>query len=651
MEQRTATEANGPDHLGHPGGRRRPSNAAVSSFFLFVLVATLPGVYLPFGAGLDPSWQYAINYLPNSGIRYGRDVIHHYGPLGFLLVTGEIAGNVPVAVCFWLAVQIVFGVLLWRFRTHFGAVAASLFAGFFLLGFAAGLWAEYQLLTLASLCYVAALLPQRRSAWFSVAGGTLCGVALMVKFSIAVGGLAATVVFTTICLFSRPRLIRPAWMAAASYLVAAVMVAWRFFPSARDFLTWTRLSSEVGAELGVAMSLAGPAAATVLAALSIAALACALVHPPAAPKATVLFFLLPLVSAFKHGFARQDGHVTAFFGLAATLAAVPFLAWERAPHRRRRMILVSAACIGSAVYSGIRFESIPQLTVAGYLHSASGLAGIEKLVSMLRLPELRRELAEQTRRNLAVVKLPSSWSDRIAAEGADIDSLPWEISLLPANGFRWTPNPAVQLLSAHTQELDLRVARHFAGGGPRMLIVSNEDPAGGGMFFEAPATWREVLAHYEPIEIDRVHQRLLLRKTAQPRLGPPQETSQQTIRFGETIEVPVGNDLLAAELYFRWSLRGVLRKSLFRVPPLRIEIQTANGRKMLLRLLPSTARDGILLRPFAADFDDFERLFSDIEGDGVVRFRLLADEVECFEADILCVWRRVKSGPTGRAQR
>ena len=58
-----------------------------------------------------------------------------------------------------------------------------------------------------------------------------------------------------ICLFSRSRLNRLVWLAAGTYLLTATFLTSLFFPAAYDLLTWTRLSLEVGAELGVAMSL------------------------------------------------------------------------------------------------------------------------------------------------------------------------------------------------------------------------------------------------------------------------------------------------------------------------------------------------------------------------------------------------------------
>lgn len=132
------------------------SDITASLFFAYILIGTLPGVYIPFSPGLDPSWQWAINYLPHCPIEYGRDIIHPYGPLGFLLVTGELADNVPIAFAFWITVQVIAGLALWRIRAQMGGAPSYLFAFVFLAGASTGLWAEYQLLLVATIC----LLPQ-----------------------------------------------------------------------------------------------------------------------------------------------------------------------------------------------------------------------------------------------------------------------------------------------------------------------------------------------------------------------------------------------------------------------------------------------------------------------------------------------------------
>src|SRR5260370_1478143 len=67
------------------------------AYFSIVL---FPGNYVPLDVGLDPSWRYAVNYLPHSAQVFGRDVAFTYGPLGYFLVPLNIGSNLLQASFF-----------------------------------------------------------------------------------------------------------------------------------------------------------------------------------------------------------------------------------------------------------------------------------------------------------------------------------------------------------------------------------------------------------------------------------------------------------------------------------------------------------------------------------------------------------------------
>lgn len=611
--------------------------------FAFVLTATLPGVYQPFRPGLDPSWQWAINSLPNVATEYGRDVVHPYGPLGFLLVTGELGANVPIAFGFWLAVQAAAGAVFWRFRRHYGALPSCLFAITFLAGASTGLWAEYHLVAVASLCFLAALLPERGSSAFAPVGGILFALLAFVKWSVAFWAVPETILFCLICVLSRPRLWRVAACALAGFILAGALLGSRFFQSLSDILTALRLGLDASSEISVAMSMAGPDAVVVLALLSLAALAFAFRPPFLRPTLSALFILVPVLLAFKHGFSRQDGHVTAFFGLAAAMSAFPFLLWNRSRERRTTAVVVATICVGFSLLCGTRYDSLPPLTMGRYWHNLSAGAGLEKLAWMGHFAAFRAELLRESQRNLEVSRLPESWTRRIAAEGGRVDSLPSEISLIPANNLSWEPNPALQLFTAYTNRLDTLVAHHFSSERrPKLLIVKDGAVDGRWMLFDTPSTWRAILARYEVIEADARNERLMLRDSGAVRAGEPVEVGRQTIRFGEEVPVPRTPDLLYAALQFRRTLRGEVEKLVYRVPPIRVEILTERRRRLIVRLVPSTAGNGLLLHPFASDFESLRQLFSNLEGEGVASFRLTQDGPGCYEPAVTCVWQQAR---------
>ncbi|AEE13958.1 hypothetical protein Thena_0311 [Thermodesulfobium narugense DSM 14796] len=58
--------------------------------FVILFFFTFYIIIVPFGSGLDPSWQFAMNYAFEHRLIFGKDIIFTYGPLGFLATPGPM---------------------------------------------------------------------------------------------------------------------------------------------------------------------------------------------------------------------------------------------------------------------------------------------------------------------------------------------------------------------------------------------------------------------------------------------------------------------------------------------------------------------------------------------------------------------------------
>jgi hypothetical protein len=63
--------------------RERPRIATLLAVFA-VAVLTIPWSITPITGGLDQSWRWGLNAFSSSSVRFGRDLIFSYGPLGYL---------------------------------------------------------------------------------------------------------------------------------------------------------------------------------------------------------------------------------------------------------------------------------------------------------------------------------------------------------------------------------------------------------------------------------------------------------------------------------------------------------------------------------------------------------------------------------------
>jgi hypothetical protein len=78
------------------GGREGPRIATVLAV-VAVAILTIPWSLTPIAGGLDPSWKWGLNAFSSTGVRFGRDLIFSYGPLGYLAQPLDIGHNLATA--------------------------------------------------------------------------------------------------------------------------------------------------------------------------------------------------------------------------------------------------------------------------------------------------------------------------------------------------------------------------------------------------------------------------------------------------------------------------------------------------------------------------------------------------------------------------
>lgn len=495
------------------------------------------------------------------------------------------------------------------------------------------------------MCLFASRLAGQESAMLAFAGGALCAILPFVKWSVAFWSMPAVFLFCAVCLMRYPtRKSSLACFALLGHIAVLCPLSLCYFQAWQNMLTAVRIGLAASADVSVAMSLAGPTEATLVASACLIVIATAIVWSLAKEDILAIFFIVPLVLAFKHGFSRQDGHMTAFFGLAAATAAFPCLLWAQS--KRLKVVALVSAVIGicGSLLCGMKYQSIPQLTVHQYVENITGITGISKLRKLATLPEFRVSMLRASKENLERSRLPSTWVDLISDAGTPVDSLPAELSVIPANGLKWKPNPALQLFTAYTKELDAIVAAHFASEqSPEFIILSYADVDERSMLFDTPATWRAIFDKYRVILTDQDQRRMLLRRNsraADVRIRPS-VIKRQIIHFGEMIvpPKPQKKEMLLASLVFERTKFGEARKALFRVPPIMLEIWSTGDRRHLVQVTPATAESGLLLGPLILDFDALKDAFNGNFREEVVRFRLVEESSTSYKDQVVCEWR------------
>src|ERR1700720_152033 len=597
-------------------------------------------------SGVDGSWVWGINAVAGTGALPGRDYAFTYGPLGSVVLA--VAAGAPLR-----------GVAAGRFALHLVfalALAAALrgrpagrIAGFtlaVLVGCALGGTYEVQLLFWLGLLFAVAILDHRMRRIAGPACAVVAVIFLLLKISLGVCALTLLLGYGLWLGLAQRAWIDLACLVVAFAAAAGTAVA-LCFGSLDSLRAWIGAERGFLAGMSVAMSLEGPwpellAGATCLAAFTALAAGAMLFR---GRLAAYLGIATPVVwLVFRHGFVRQDGgHVVIFFGTVVLLLAIGILfagtARELAAAGATAAVVCIVACGSTMFHGSVTVESMSR-ALDGLVHPrrAWGVA-LGMWSAGPGSPDKRRVLDDQ---------LAPTWSAALRAARAGVDAVPFELSLLAANDLRWVPGPTLELELAYTAELDLRCARHFAGAGaPDVLLARYESIDGRHPVWGAPATWTAILQGYAPVPSPRPDV-VVLRRRARPASFRWSDAGQTRFAVGDWVDVPAVDGLLFGEVDLRPSAAGRLQAALWRVPPVQAAVELSNGRRKRWRIIPDTARNGLLLCPLPRNPADFPLIF---ETDGasrylprVVRIRITGPGTGCFQKAAALTWRVARRG-------
>jgi hypothetical protein len=589
--------------------------------FLFV---SFPGAYHAARPGLDPSWHYAINSLPQSGLMYGQDVAFTYGPLGFLLYPLDIGPNMLITLGFRLFIHLMFAwaVLYYAFRVS-GVVPAILFLLAYSFALLMKLPAESTLAILIGL--LAGISAQgTKAARITVPlTAALAGLCLFIKPNLALAALSMVILAEVVRLTKgRARLYSSPLLIGGAYLLVAIPLWYRYFGTLEHFGVWLRATYEFARYNSVAVSLDGPRSVLIIALgiLWLYVLVVSILKVMKSSAFSMAFLFLPAVLlSFKHGFDRQDGHVLFFFVFLLAVTALLILASTKIRELGLTVFFFLAVLLVTipvaVLHNGIYY--------ADAVDFVSGRTGWSNVRSLAHLDETRASLRAQAGENLAPLELPQEWLTLIQANQGSVDVIPWEISFCPANELEWRPSPTIQTYVTYTAWLDAWNAKHFSGvRAPDFILLEWKNIDERHIPFDVPATWRALLVNYQLVDAKLDRNLLLLGRNQFPAELRQGLIGTRTASTTSWIDVPQARGPVFARFNPKFTTEGLLAKTLFRIPPITIELAYENGQSVTHRMIPDTARNGLLISHVPIDAADAALVFSGGAVDRVVRFRI-----------------------------
>ena len=573
------------------------------------------------GVGLDPSWATTANVASASHLAFGQDLINTFGPYNALfsrtyhpgIDTLMLAASLLLMLAYYLLALIAFSG-----RTGAGYLLAAAFFALASIDQNAIFFA-YPLLFATAIHRLPELDQSPAPAWTQRALST--GVVVAGAIGNGMLGLSKasmipySLVILTVC---------AVWLALQGKRLLAVGIVLAYL--AATALLWLAAGQSIShlanyylsivpviSGYGDAMSYPGPALQWI-AYLAIAATTLfVLVTDRARSRRDRVFLGLAIAAcyffAFKAGFVRHDGLVhngfpVFFSGHAATAALmlmiVGFLSPALVGSRVRQAVAGTLGVLGCAFIIGAYGPVNPYVAGKHVLAvQVSALAGIGSRMDSGDTFESRyKERIAQIRNELDIPAIDG---------GFDLYS--YDQAYLLAHPLQWRPRPASQGYAAYTPELSrINVSHLQTTAAPSNIIFKVQTIDGRYPSLDDGASWPLLMRAYSPTK--RLQQDFLLLERNQllegsPELSPPTYAPEQTIRLGQRVQLPAGEDNRYVRFRFHKTLIGRAQSVVYKTPILIMQVELADGNKAMYRLVPGMAEAGFLLSPLIDSSDKF----------------------------------------------
>lgn len=608
--------------------------AAVLSTFFFV-----PWWPEQPSAGLDPSWQYAVNEMVARHLVFGRNFIFSFGPFG-AVYTGQyhpatdalmLTGSILVAVALCAG----FVMLVWPRRIYLLLLLPIVIAE--------PLVRDVVLMALPFLLLLVVFRlsrPRESRLYAPLSGGALLCVVLLssavgvlplikgtfLALVVVEGGVAVLMAFVAgqrtlalSILFFAIVALCIGWVAAGQPLTALP----RFFWAQGQIIAGYSQAMSLQSRYRQLLYWGVPAA--VIAGFFYA---CITRRGGLAGWLVFLGFAFYLFVAFKAGFVRGGGHVLisgeAFLFVGAFLAAV-LEPWPA-------IVVAVIACLGWVAIEGsaINLSAVPIL------------ARIENAA--------RRSVDGITTRIGSPGALPAAFAQANAAIRAasplptvtgTVDLYPDNLALLFATGMKRDGRPIIQSYSAYTPALMEANAGHVLGNEAPANIFFAVEPIDGRLpALEDALSWPLLLSRYSIVGLSGNYLQMV--KSAYPAPVSDGPAVRIAVRLNEWIDVPAHDGLLWARIDMRPTVLGKLVLAAFKLPGVSIELRLADGRTGRYRYIPEMGRAGFLLSPAVGSTLDFALMAGGQDKAAEVRqFRLVTPAVGLWSRRVLLSFRKL----------
>jgi len=425
--------------------------------------------------GLDPGWREALVQATDQGLGFGKDLIFTFGPY-HQLYTNAISENLYPFAIGRLVYGIAWGAATISFARLSTPAAGWLLAVFMALCGSLSDDAPFYALQLAFLLIAASDLKRREMPLIAlVYAGIITTIFCKLSFAVSAGPIFIFAAFLLAIKFT-PTLKQGALAIAVA--IGIPLMIWTASGQSIMNLLHYFFGPNLSIVLGYSSAMAtdDPAAAWQIpafwiGAISIIALIWRAVHFRLKNKFSAALIssasLFLFWTTFKAGMVRHDGHAS-IAGLSMASFAVLTIIFSI---KTKADVAIYISAAGPLVL-GLGITSQYFSPIRSYLD--------EWLKKKLQNAYLFAKILPSTRARQKLQDIRQEGFDDIKKDAEDLslipkdestDSMPWDITDIPANGLRYRPRPIIQSYSAYTPSLQELNRNHFLGKQAPMYLA------------------------------------------------------------------------------------------------------------------------------------------------------------------------------------
>lgn len=589
--------------------------------YLFLVVVILFSTLPIFGSyvtiGVDSAYNLAINIAHYKDLQFGRDLLHPYGPMGFLLAPLPVGSNYEVASVFYFLLYLSLTLLMVTsvMESHdqmLTRVALVLLVYVFL---------EYEFMfifdTIIKLTVLVFLVLQRfvqtRSRPWFVAAVMISAVGMLIKAQIGmtlIGMLFGFLLFMFCQEGRRTEFWRLLWLSVVLYLLGITGIWFAVYGNLKGFGRYFTANFWFSVGNSSAMSL-NPANSWGLLLLSLFMVAWVFLHNRGRMEyvfvACTYFF--PMVLGFKYSFARQDIHVLYIAALFVSGIVVLQLSLKERKHTLKTAVFLVIPLV--LFITGVRNSPGLNWGFENMFKSSKDIFGTDGTKIYFNIlvghQDYKWELGKLSLETLRHVRLPPEVLTRIGDSTVDI--YPYETVFIAADNLNWSPRPVFQSFMAYTPWLDEQNARFLrADQAPEYILwpanhMSSIDNRY--VLNDEPRTVYEIFRNYR-VEM-RQEGVLVLRRSGQ-NLAEPLDQEMFSADWNTWIPVPAKvGEITRARIKIEPNFVGKTKKILYKEGDVFIDYMFMDDSVIRHRIIVDNAPSGLWINPYLLSLVPAER--------------------------------------------